>query len=219
MKTGSKFVNLEHCNFSVFPMGRKPIREIRRQELIEAAYQLLVTEGLQSLTVERVARQAGVSKGIIHHYFHDKKQLIEGALVHLSTFPGGVTFGRLKGAQTPSERIWTIVASNLRGEIFQPSVCRAWLALCADASAYPEAKKTVKQYYTIMEKEFVAAFGTMLDRDDAATVSADLVGLLDGLWLRNAIRANSVGTAWAMEMVRDYLRHRVPKFDLTVANE
>jgi TetR/AcrR family transcriptional repressor of bet genes len=200
-------------------MGRKPIREIRRQELIEAAYHLLVTEGLQSLTVERVARQAEVSKGIIHHYFRDKKQLIEGALVHLSTFPGGVTFGRLRDAHSPAERIWAIVASNLRAEIFQPSVCRAWLELCADASVYPEAKKTVKQYYTIMEKEFLAAFGTMLDRDDAAVVAAELVALLDGLWLRNAIRANSMGTAWAIDMVRDYLRHRVPEFDLTVANE
>jgi TetR/AcrR family transcriptional repressor of bet genes len=200
-------------------MGRKPISEIRRQELIEAAYQLLITEGLPSLTVERVARQAGVSKGIIHHYFRDKKQLIEGALVHLSTFPGGVTFGRLKSAHTPAERIWAIVASNLRAEVFQPSVCRAWLALCADASVYPEAKKSVKQYYTIMEKEFLAAFGTMLEKDEAAVVSADLVALLDGLWLRNAIRASSVGTVWATELVRDYLRHRVPKFDLTVANE
>ena len=200
-------------------MGRRPISEIRRQELIEAAYQLLITEGLQSLTVERVARQAGVSKGIIHHYFRDKQQLIEAALVHLSTFPGGVTFGRLRSAHTPAERIWAIVASNLRTEVFQPSVCRAWLALCSDASEYPEAKKTVKQYYAIMEKEFVAALATLLPEDEADTVAADLVALLDGLWLRNAIRSSSAGTTWATGIVRDFLRHRVPKFDLSITSE
>lgn len=198
-------------------MARKSIGEIRRQELIEAAYQLLITEGLQSLTVEKVARAAGASKGIVHHYFRDKLQLIEAALVHLSTFPGGVTSLRLKGAQSASERIWSIVASNLRQEIFQPSVCRAWLALCADASLYPEAKKTVKQYYSLMEKELVTAFRDLVPEAEASLAAVDLIALLDGLWVRNALRGTSVGSAWSSRMVRDFLEHRAPRFDLSVA--
>lgn len=197
-------------------MPLKSISEIRRRELIEVAYRLLIADGLHTLTVEKVARAAGASKGIIHHYFSNKTELIESALAHLSTFPGGVTAGRLEEATTPSARIWTIVKSNLRPEIFQPAACRAWFAICSDTKEYPLAKKQVRQYYAFEEKEFLNAFETLLDKEEAVKATTELVALLDGLWVKNSLRSSSLGSKWAMAVVRDYLTARCPKFDVSV---
>ena len=54
-------------------VGMKPLR---RKQLIAAAISSIHEYGLADATLARIARKAGVSTGIIHHYFDDKNDLI-----------------------------------------------------------------------------------------------------------------------------------------------
>ena len=53
---------------------------VRRNQLIEAAISSLHDYGYADTTVARIAKKAGVSSGIVHHYF-DGKDL---SLIHIS---------------------------------------------------------------------------------------------------------------------------------------
>lgn len=53
-------------------MALTRIRDIRRRELLEAALEIIKREGLPASTLSRIADRAGVSKGIVHHYFSGK---------------------------------------------------------------------------------------------------------------------------------------------------
>lgn len=61
------------------PTKRKdPVRS--RAALIEAATAVIVEQGLARLTVDSVARAAGVTKGGLFHHFASKDDLIRGVL-------------------------------------------------------------------------------------------------------------------------------------------
>lgn len=52
-------------------------RDAARAEILDAARALLFDSGSHALTIEAVARRAGISKPSVYYYFRDKEQLLE----------------------------------------------------------------------------------------------------------------------------------------------
>lgn len=50
----------------------------RRKEILQAAQQLLLKEGVQGLTIAAVAKAAGVSKPAVYYYFESKEEVVAG---------------------------------------------------------------------------------------------------------------------------------------------
>ncbi len=57
----------------------------RRSQLLEIGLQLLLNEPLDNLTVDRVASEAGVSRGLVFHYFPSVRELHLAALAEAAT--------------------------------------------------------------------------------------------------------------------------------------
>ena len=80
----SSIVPRRHDPGKTFPMPtpRQPkIRtrmapEERRVQLLECAARLITSEGLEVLSMERVAEEAGVSKALVYAYFESRKGLL-----------------------------------------------------------------------------------------------------------------------------------------------
>lgn len=53
-----------------------------RERILEAARRILSEEGVERLTTRRVAELAGVSHGMVHYHFADKRDLIVALVVH-----------------------------------------------------------------------------------------------------------------------------------------
>ena len=52
----------------------------RREQLVARATELFATHGYEELSMSRIAREAGISKALLYHYFPSKRQLFETAL-------------------------------------------------------------------------------------------------------------------------------------------
>src|SRR5437763_8963293 len=52
----------------------------RRAQIVRATIRCLARAGYSGLTMKTVAREAGVSKGILHYYFADKRAILVAAL-------------------------------------------------------------------------------------------------------------------------------------------
>ena len=61
-------------------MPKRGMKPIRRQQLIDAAIASIHEHGFSSATVARIAHKAGVSTGIVHHYFTDKNDLLASTM-------------------------------------------------------------------------------------------------------------------------------------------
>ena len=52
-------------------------KEAMKNSIYDAAVEMLTAEGLDAMTMDRVADRAGVAKGSVYNYFHSKKDLVE----------------------------------------------------------------------------------------------------------------------------------------------
>lgn len=59
-------------------------RRQRVQDLIEAGLNLFLERGIEAVTIDEVAREAGMAKGNFYRYFRDKADLVEAVIEPVS---------------------------------------------------------------------------------------------------------------------------------------
>ena len=53
-----------------------------RERILEAACDLIASDGIDDVRIARVANRAGASTALVHHYFSTREELLEQALLH-----------------------------------------------------------------------------------------------------------------------------------------
>jgi AcrR family transcriptional regulator len=53
-----------------------------RERILEAACELIASDGIDEVRIARVANRAGASTALVHHYFSTRQELLEQALLH-----------------------------------------------------------------------------------------------------------------------------------------
>lgn len=54
----------------------KQIANMRKRQITRAAYEVIAQKGYYNFTMMDIAKRAGVSSGLIHHYFKDKENML-----------------------------------------------------------------------------------------------------------------------------------------------
>src|SRR4030095_8696194 len=93
-------------------MPNRGMKPIRRQQLIDAAIASIHEHGYSSATVARIARKAGVSTGIVHHYFTDKTDLLAATMRAMLDVLRREAVERMRSAKTPTDRIYAIIHAS-----------------------------------------------------------------------------------------------------------
>lgn len=186
-------------------MARKKLKslaQIRRRELRQAAFVVLQTQGAAGTTLEKVAAQAGASKGMVLHYFKDKNELFEHAMREANLALREAVVARLKLAATPIERLHAIIDANFDEQFFLPSVCHAWLALCAEVPRDAQLARIQQVIHARMRTNLLSCLVSIQSRDAALATSLTITSLIDGLWLRKGLHADAMSAAQAAGIVK-----------------
>ena len=57
-------------------MGRKPIREQRRREILEALYRCLLRKPYSETSMKDIGAEAGINHAMLHYYFRSKEDIL-----------------------------------------------------------------------------------------------------------------------------------------------
>ncbi len=79
MKENRPGHTVKPTNQSVLQINKSPAT---REKLCETAIEIAAREGLAAMTLDNVARHAGVSKGGVTYHFPSKEKLVEGVVEH-----------------------------------------------------------------------------------------------------------------------------------------
>jgi AcrR family transcriptional regulator len=63
------------------PKRRRLTPELRREEILNQAAQLVLAEGVSAVSMERIGREAGASKALVYAYFSDRTGLLTALLL------------------------------------------------------------------------------------------------------------------------------------------
>jgi AcrR family transcriptional regulator len=148
-----------------------------REDILEKAEDLVKRKGSEPVTVEDVARSAGVAKGLIHYHFKTKQGLMKAVACRIAAARAR-NWSQAFDAETPTaalERTWTLLT-----EESESGTVRAWNSLLSREDLLTD--QTAKE----MASEFSDSLGDALTRmlrdkmDLELTVPAKEVGWLLG---------------------------------------
>ena len=184
------------------------MEEIRRRQLIEATIASIHEVGFAESSLSRISARAGVSTGIVHHYFEDKAELLESTLRQLGTSLRQTVVQRLSAARTPAERLLAVIDGNIGTEQFTPEGVSAWLAFWAQVPNSPRMARIQHVIISRLHDNLVHAL-RLMGRDDAEEIASVTEALIDGLWLRAALSETGPDSVRARRLVLDYLNAKL----------
>jgi len=191
------------------PLKLTRLSDIRRKELRQAALTLLEREGIAGATLEKVAAQAGASKGIVLHYFRNKRELFEHAMREGNAVLRDAVIARLKRARTPLERLDAVIEGNFEPDQFRPPLCHAWLSLCAEVPHDEKLARIQRVIHARMRSNLLSGLHGLASPQEADEIALGVTALIDGLWLRLGLQPGSVSREQAIRQVKDYVAGRL----------
>lgn len=186
-------------------MPRSPTETLRRRALIGAAIEAIHARGSLDVTVAQIARRAGVSPALAHHYFGAKDDLLLAAMRHLLRELGREVASRLRGVEDGRERLRRVVAANFAPAQFRPQTVSAWLAFYVMAQGSPAAARLLRVYARRLHANLAEALRRLVPRARAEQVAEGAAALIDGLYIRRALRDGPPDRLSAIALVEDYL--------------
>src|SRR5580765_2053132 len=161
--------------------------EVRRAQLIEVTIDSLAEVGYVGTTLAEIARRAGVSPGLVAHYFGDKDSLLSGAFRTLARSLAARVRARLALAHSARGRVQAVIDTNLAPEEFDKRPGTAWLAFWGQVLHVEGLKRVQTAYQRRMLSNLRSDLRQMIPGDEARTLAAMIAAMIDGVWLRAAL--------------------------------
>lgn len=178
---------------------------IRRQQLMDATLFSVGSVGLPDTTVALISKQAGVSSGIISHYFGGKDELLEATMRQLlKRLQTGISL-RLSSAQTARESLYAIIDGNFSVDQTDTSATRAWLSFWAHALHHPDLRRLQKVNQFRLQSNLRFWLKQLTTQQEAFRIAESLAAVIDGLWLRGAFLEHGIDSDHCQQLARKCL--------------
>lgn len=83
----------------------KQIALLRKRQITTAAYEVIAEKGYYNFTMMDIAKRAGVSSGLIHHYFKDKENMLVTLLREMQQQVRVTTEKAIEEVSDPKEKL------------------------------------------------------------------------------------------------------------------
>lgn len=188
-------------------LGMEPIR---RGALVEATIHEIGAHGALDVTVAQIARRAGMSSALAHHYFGSKEAMFAAAMRHVLTLYGAEVRGALAMARGPRDRIEAIIRASFTPAQFRPEMVAAWLNFYVQAQRSDEAQRLLHVYQRRLRSNLHHAFRQIAPAH-ARTLTRGLAAMIDGLYLRQALGEGGIAPGTAIAVLLHYLDTSLPE--------
>ncbi len=167
----------------------------RRRDLVAATLDVIAEQGLRAATVRQIAARAGVTGGLIRHYFESKDQMVQEAYRELMReMQTIVETAAEAGGLSARERLRNFIAGNFKDSVTNSRTFAIWAAFIGHVNLDPAFGAIHREHYlAFLERleSMLAAFQEEVGQvDEPAVRRAKVIainGLIDGLWLEHSV--------------------------------
>ncbi|MDI6026565.1 transcriptional regulator BetI [Corticibacterium sp. UT-5YL-CI-8] len=186
-------------------MPKVGMQPLRRKALIDATILAIGERGSLDVTMSEIAGRAGVSSALAHHYFGAKDDLLEATMRYLLTELNADARLALRAAQTPLQRVSAVVAVNFSEKQFRSETIAAWLAFYVEAQKSQALRRLLRVYARRLHSNLMSGLAPLLPPAQAERAAETIAALIDGLYIRRALRDGLPDAATAVALVEAYL--------------
>lgn len=157
--------------------------DVRRQDLVAAAETVLAREGVGGASVRSICAEAGVSPGLLRHYFEGVDDLIAAAYEAVGQRIDDALDAALAAAgPTPRERLLAYLGASFAPPVLDPRLLSAWIGFWSLVKTKPRIAAIHAASYAAFRARLETLLGAARVSDTRLAAIA-LTAIVDGLWL------------------------------------
>lgn len=155
----------------------------RRQSLIDAARAVLAEHGVAGVSVRAICARAGVSPGLLRHYFAGIDALIAATYVNVGAqVSATLAQARDAAGPDPRARLTAFVIANFRPPVSDPALLATWIGFWSLVKSDAGIARLHGEIYAAYRADVEALLGDCGLAEPRLGAIA-LTALIDGLWL------------------------------------
>ncbi|OOI07680.1 transcriptional regulator BetI [Vibrio sp. OULL4] len=192
-------------------MPKVGMPEIRKPQLVKATMSVIDRVGLHAASISLISKEAGVSTGIINHYFGGKHGLLEETMREILRQLSSTITGKLRALPVDAhhQRINAIIGGNFVGYQAENKVAKTWLAFWS----YSMHDEQLKRLQRVNERRLLShlrrELKALLSAEQAELVAHGIASLIDGIWLRGTLNPQGIDADKARIIINDYLEKQL----------
>ncbi|GLY69549.1 TetR/AcrR family transcriptional regulator [Amycolatopsis taiwanensis] len=170
-------------------MPRPNVEAERREQILQAACKVIAERGFRAVRVADVAKAAGLSSGIVHYYFSNKRDLVHAAFERNFTHSLERRTAILESEDDAVTKLRALVDAYLPADDETVEAWHVWAELWVEAIHDPDLQELNDRAYGEWRR-IVAGIvrdgqaAGEIGKTDAVEVANLLVAVLDGLALQ-----------------------------------
>lgn len=169
-------------------MPKVGMENIRRQQLIEATLSSIEMHGLQGTTILTISKLAGVSSGIISHYFGGKAGLLEASVQYLlHNLRVELIHNLTKQPNDHKGRLHAIIDVNFGGLQQSPKAAVTWLAFWSHSMHSEELARLQRINASRLISNLKFSLRHLVAKEQVDWCTEMIAAQIDGFWLRAAL--------------------------------
>jgi TetR/AcrR family transcriptional repressor of bet genes len=187
--------------------------EAMQARLVEATIASIAQDGLAGASIEKITRRAGVSRGLVRHYFGAKSNLLAAAFQRLAQDFRQMLLMDVEyapdGDRAAELRLRQSILPMFERLAPAPERQYAWFGFWALARSEPEIERLNHALY----EEIVTYLGGQVAdiaarrgvQVDAAAAGRGLAAMMEGAWVHSIIGVEGMTVAEAQRLSLDYV--------------
>jgi TetR/AcrR family transcriptional repressor of bet genes len=195
---------------------RTASRAARRQQLIDATMKCIARKGMSSTTLSDVAKEAGLSQGIVNLHFESKDNLLTETLASLAGEYREKFDKALRNAgPSPADKLWAIMEHDLRPSICNRGKLAVWFAFWGEVRSRPTYQRMCAEWDQRYDKVVAELCDEIIAEGNYKSISSGSVAytlapMINGFWLSCLISPQTWSRDAAKTAVMDYLGSMFP---------
>ena len=189
------------------PAFKRAEPDERRQSLIEACARVLARAGASGASVRTIALEAGVSPGLVGHYFGSVDALVAATYGHTGARVDAALAAALTAAgPDPRAKLEAFVTASFLPPIADPQLLATWIAFWSLVRARSDIAAQHDTQYVNFRARLVALLAACgLPGDQQRRAAIAISALVDGLWLELCLSPGSFSSDEASAIARAQL--------------
>ena len=193
-------------------MPKVGMEPVRRKALVDATLKAVGDHGSLAVTMSEIARHAGVSPALAHHYFGSKEQLLIATIRSLLKELRDNIVSAIQAVHTPREKLSAIIRVSFQADQFAPETIAAWLAFYAEAQRSEETRRLLVLYARRLRSNLVTNLKALCPAEDAIRIAEGAAAMIDGLYIRQGLKSVPISAAASIALTEDYLEAQLRPF-------
>ena len=195
---------------------RTASREARRQQLIDATMMCIARKDMSSTTLSDVAKEAGLSQGIVNLHFESKENLLTETLASLAgEYREKFDKALRNSGPGPADQLKAIMEHDLRPSICNRGKLAIWFAFWGEVKSRPTYQRMCAEWDQRYDNVVAGLCDEIIAEGGYKNISAPsaayaLASMINGLWLSCLISPQTWNRGDAMDAIMSYLRSMFP---------